>query len=267
MITKLVNLARDNAPYILTGMSIFGIGWTAVEAVKATPKALDILEKEEVDPKKEPVEAIKATWKCYKKPGGIFLVTVGCVLGIPYWYEQDRTKLIGALAYSEAKRLEYQESSRRVFGEQAEAIDQDIKDHRMPNDSDIPTDPLKEGKMWCYEPESKQWIQTSSEEINYVELVANRMFARNGKLTFNQFLDLFQNAKRVDFGDHFGWYRDDPDGYYDYNWSYYPGGTPWIDIQPQIDKSKGILILAYGMHPGDDLDCNDIDEPEQFEIR
>lgn len=268
MVTTLLNVIRNNAPSILTGMAIFGAGYATVEAVKATPKAMQILEEEGIDPKKQPKEAVKAAGKCYIFPAGILAVTIGCIAGVDLLHEHGKSKLVTALAYSEYQRRNYQKAAKDVFGEQADAISQKVVDDQMKR-NDIPKEPAAKGLVWCYEPESDQWFQTSTEEILWVELTANKMFANHGQLTFNQFLGLFKNAKKVDFGDHFGWYIYDEDGAWGFNWSFYPGGTPWIDIQPMIDQDRDCFILAYGMHPGDDLDCHDadIDEPEQFEVK
>lgn len=265
---SLLTLIKDNVPSILTGIAIFGAAFTAVEAVKATPKAIKILEEEEIDVKTQPKEAVKACWKCYIFPMGILTGTIASILGVNFLPDPDKAKLIAALAYSEHKGSAYRKAAKETFGEQAEAIDAAVVDNKL-NNSDVPKEVPKKGYMWCYEPESEQWFQTSIEEILWVELTANKMFHNQGELTFNQFLSLFKNAKKVNFGDHFGWYIYDENGVWDFNWSFYKGGTPWIDIQPVIDQKRDCLVLAYGMHPGDDLDCHDrdVEEPEQFVVR
>lgn len=261
------NLLRNNAPCILTGMAIFGVAWTSVEAVKATPKAMHILEEQELDVRKEPVKAAKACWKCYIYPAAILVGTSACILGINYLLEKDKDELIAALVYSEMKRKEHIDFENGMFGPlYSEQTEECIKESRRSR-NDIPNEPLMEGMMWCYEPESDQWFQTNTEQVLWAELTANKMFANHGELRFNQYLQLFPNAKTVDGLDYFGWFKYDDDGYWDFNWSFYPGGTPWIDIQPQINTKENYMVLAYGMHPGDDPDCHDLEEPEQFEVK
>ena len=68
-------LARDvrlsvskHSPEILMGMGIAGMITTTVIAVKATPKALRLLEEKKHELEVEtlaPVEVVKTTWKCY----------------------------------------------------------------------------------------------------------------------------------------------------------------------------------------------------------
>lgn len=265
---SILNTIRNNTPFILTGMAIFGVALCAVETAKATPKAVHILEEEEIDVQKDPVAGIKACWKCYIYPAGIFAGTMTLLIIREFIHEKDYKKVLAALAYSEAKHQEYLAWEKGMFGPQypAQAEESIRSDRRARND--IPNDPLREGMMWCYEPESDQWFQTNTEQILWVELTANKMFANQERLTFNQYLSLYPYAKHnIEGFDYYGWYKYDDDGYWDYNWSFYRGGTPWIDIQPQINTSENYMVLKYGMHPGDDPDCNDLDipeEPEQF---
>lgn len=268
---NVMNIVRNNAPSILKGMAIFGAGWCAVEAVKATPKAIQILDEKGIDVRKDPMGAVKACWRCYIFPAGIFIGTTGAILTATYLDEREMKKVVAALAWSEAKRQEYLNYERSIFGQShMDEVEKAIQDDKMYRNN-IPNEPLREGMMWCYEPESDQWFQTNTEQILWVELTANKMFANRGELRFNQFLSLFPYAKHDIPGlDYYGWFKYDDDGYWDFNWSFYPGGTPWIDIQPQINTKENYMVLKYGMHPGDDPDCNDFDDtedPEQFEVK
>ena len=57
-----------HSPEILTGIGIAGMITTTVLAVRATPKALKLIEekKDELSVDKlKPIDTVKATWKCY----------------------------------------------------------------------------------------------------------------------------------------------------------------------------------------------------------
>lgn len=68
-IAKSVRTAmKKHSPEILTGIGIAGMITTTVMAVKATPKALILLEekKDELDTDRlEPKDIIKTAWPCY----------------------------------------------------------------------------------------------------------------------------------------------------------------------------------------------------------
>ena len=70
----------EHLPSILTGVAVVGVIETTVLAVKATPKAIDILEQMEEKPTKKE-EVIKATWKCYIPSVIACSATIVCILG------------------------------------------------------------------------------------------------------------------------------------------------------------------------------------------
>ena len=257
---------RNNISSILTGIAITGAGWGAIEAVKATPKAIHILEENRIDARKEPSKAIKACWRCYIYPAGILAGTTASILGAVYFLDKDKEKVLAALAYSELKRRDHINFEKEFFGDEYEHEVKNVIDDAKRRAKDIPNEPLMDGMMWCYEPESDQWFQTNTEQILWAELTANKMFNNNDRLTFNQFLSLFPYAKHnIEGFDYYGWYKYDDYGCWDFNWSFFKG-SPWIDIQPQINTKECYMVLKYGMHPGDDPDCNDLEEPEQFVV-
>ena len=252
---------NKNAPSIFAGMAIAGVVETVVLAVKATPKAYSILEEMEEEPTK--VEVVKATWKCYMPAAVAGVATIACITASHYAHIHKETGLIAAYSLAETKFANYRKKVGRKKDKDVmnKLQKEKIKKAKKPKEEPV------DGKMWCYEPESDQFFQATTEQILWVELTANKVFANQSYLTFNQFLSLLPGCKKVEWGDHYGWYLYDEDGTWDFNWSFYRGGSPWIDIQPQISVDEDMMILAYGMHPGDDLDCNDIDEPEQFIVQ
>lgn len=259
----------ENLPSILTGVAVAGVVETVYLAVKATPKALDILEERSSEEKKDGTgwnkkDDIKATWKCYIPSAIAGGITVACILGANQAHLSREVGMLAAYSFLGEKFVDYRERS----GEKHDAkiMNSIKKDHISEGAKNKPDRPLEVGKIWVYEPESKQYFQTTKEQILWAEIVANKMFLNQGWLSFNQFLNLFSDADRVSWGDHSGWYRYDEDGAADFNWSFYQGGEPWIDIQPIISEDDDVLILAYGMHPMDCPDPQDIEEPEQINM-
>ena len=253
----------ENLPSILTGVAVAGVVETVYLAVKATPKALEVLEEVPVEEVKNKKDVVKHTWKCYIPAAIAGAGTIACIVGANYAHLSREAGMLAAYSFLGEKFVDYRERS----GEKHDAkIMKGIeKDHISEAVKGKPDRPLEIGKIWVYEPESEQYFQTTKEQILWAEIVANKMFHNQGWLSFNQFLKLFPEAKEVKWGKRSGWYRYDDDGAADFNWSFYPGGEPWIDIQPIISEDDDVLILAYGMHPMDFPDPNDVEEPEQFQ--
>lgn len=255
----------ENLPSILTGVAVAGVVETVYLAVKATPKALDILEERSSEEKKDgtvwnKTDTVKATWKCYIPAAIAGAGTIACIVGANYAHLSREAGMLAAYSFLGEKFVDYRERSGEKHDDKI--MNSIKKDHI--SEVRKPDRPLEVGKMWVYEPESKQYFQATTEQILWAELTANKIFHNQGWLSFNQFLDLLPEAKRVDWGDHTGWYISDEDGSWDFNWSFYRGGTPWIDIQPQISEDDDVMVIAYGMHPGDCPDPQDIEEPEQI---
>lgn len=261
---KLKSFVIENLPSILTGVAVVGVVETVILAVKATPKALAIIE--EMEDEKTRKAIFKETWKCYIPPATVGLGTIACIVGANNTHLTKEAGMLAAYSMLGNNFADYRErSGEKHDAKIMKAIE---KDHISKAISEKPDAPLEIGKMWVYEPESNQYFQATTEQILWAELTANKMFHNQGWLSFNQFLDLLPEAKRVEWGDYRGWYIYDEDGTWDFNWSFYKGGTPWIDIQPQITSDDDVLVLAYGMHPGDCPDPNDyVEDPEQFEMK
>ena len=97
------NSMEKHSPAILTGLGIIGIGSTVVFAVRATPKALDLVDDAYLDKARcdhdemysmdgEPVighkleylgvrDVVKATWKCYIPAAVMGAFTIACFIG------------------------------------------------------------------------------------------------------------------------------------------------------------------------------------------
>lgn len=75
---------KKHSPEILTGIGIAGMITTTVMAVKATPKALILLEekKDELDTDRlEPKDIIKTAWPCYIPAAVVGSISVFCLIG------------------------------------------------------------------------------------------------------------------------------------------------------------------------------------------
>ena len=60
-------MLKKHSPELLTGIGIAGMIFTTITAVKATPKALRLVDEQEIKEGKRLTnsEIIKTTWKCY----------------------------------------------------------------------------------------------------------------------------------------------------------------------------------------------------------
>lgn len=121
-------LASKHSPEILMGLGIAGMITTTVLAVRATPKALELIEekKEELDldstEKLTPVEVVKTTWKCYAPAVVTGIVATGCLIGSNSVNTRRNTALATAYNLSATALSEYQNKVVETFGERKERV-------------------------------------------------------------------------------------------------------------------------------------------------
>ena len=123
--------ASKHSPEILTGLGIAGMITTTVLAVRATPKALELIEdrKDELDiyptEKLPPVETVKATWKCYIPAAITGVTSIACLVGASSVNVRRNAALTAAYNLSATALSEYKEKVIETVGEKKEQIIRD----------------------------------------------------------------------------------------------------------------------------------------------
>lgn len=108
-----------HSPEILTGLGIVGMAATVIMAVRATPKALRKIEEERSEQrveKLEPVEVVKATWKCYIPAAVTGVVSVACIVGASSVNVRRNAALVAAYKLSETALADYKEKVTEAVG-------------------------------------------------------------------------------------------------------------------------------------------------------
>ena len=118
---------KKYSPQILTGIGIAGMIATTITAVKATPKALQLIDEREIQENKRlsTTEVIKTTWKCYVPAAVTGTLSVACLIGASSVSLKRHAALATAYTLSETALKEYQEKTIEVVGERKA---QDIQD-------------------------------------------------------------------------------------------------------------------------------------------
>ena len=107
---------KKHSPEILTGIGIAGMITSTVMAVKATPKALKLLDEYKLErgypedaEKIPPVEVVKTTWLCYIPSAIIGSISVLCLIWASSTNLRRNAALATAYTLSETALKEYQE--------------------------------------------------------------------------------------------------------------------------------------------------------------
>lgn len=227
---KFGGVLAKNSPTVLTGIGVAGLIATTVLAVKATPKALELIdeaqydktslieklyEKDGVYNREEVIltktEVIKASWKCYLPAAAMGLVTISCIIGANRINLRRNAALASVYAISEAALKEYQAKVVETLGKQKERkIKDDIAKDRITknpvSNNEVVITNL--GETLCYDSLSGRYFKSDIEKIRQVLNKLSR------DLMSEMFIDLNHvyselNLKGTKMGDMIGWHIDD----------------------------------------------------------
>ena len=169
-----------HSPEILMGMGIAGMITTTVLAVKATPKAVLLLEERkndlEVD-KLTPVETVKTTWKCYIPAAISGAASIACLIGSNSVNARRNAALATAYKLSETAFTEYRDSVVDVIGEKKEKSVRDkVSEKQLKENPVTKTEIIMTGKnkTLFFDPLSHRYFYSTIETIKRAENQLNK---------------------------------------------------------------------------------------------
>ena len=230
------------SPGILTGIGITGMIGATFMAVKATPKALYLIEAKKEESEVEeltPVETIKTCWKCYIPATLTTVVSAACLIGASTVSAKRNAALATAYSISEAALREYQEKVVEVIGEKKEKAVRDAvaKDQ-------IDRDPVTKSEVviidsnsntLCYEPLSGRYFKSTIDKIKKAEIKLDRQMIQEMYVSLNDFYWEI-GLDGTDLGDKMGWNLSK--GYMDLSFS-----------SQLADDGTPCAVIVYGIPP------------------
>ena len=230
------------SPGILTGIGIAGMIGATFMAVKATPKALYLIETKKEESEVEeltPVETIKTCWKCYIPATLATVLSIICLIGASTVSAKRNAALATAYSISEAALREYQEKVVEVVGEKKEKAVRDAvaKDQ-------IERDPVTKSEVviidsnsntLCYEPLSGRYFKSTIDKIKKAEIKLDRQMIQEMYVSLNDFYWEI-GLDGTDLGDKMGWNLSK--GYMDLSFS-----------SQLADDGTPCAVIVYGIPP------------------
>ena len=125
-----------HSPEILTGVGIAGMITTTVLAVRATPKALRLIDAKEYEEQREltKFETIKTAWKPYVPAAVTGALSTACLIGASSVSLKRNAALAAAYTLSDTAFREYKEKVVETIGEKKEEMIQEIMDRLSKKD-------------------------------------------------------------------------------------------------------------------------------------
>jgi len=189
----------DHSPEILTGLGIAGMITTTVLAVKATPKALDLIsdaeyEKYDDEGNREPltkIEVVKAAWKPYIPAAITCATSVACLIGAGSVNAKRNAALATAYNLASNALTEFKDATLETVGEKK---NQTIKNKVA--EKQIEKNPVNQsaiivsgqGNTRCFDTITKQRFTSDIETIRRIVNDLNeRMINGEDYISLNEF--------------------------------------------------------------------------------
>lgn len=242
-ISKVLSSVRTSmakhSPEILTGIGIAGMITTTVMAVRATPKALILIEerKEEIGAEKlEAMDMVKTTWACYIPAAITGTLSVACLIGASSVNARRNAALATAYTLSESALKDYQGKVIEMFGEKKnEAVKDAVAKDKVEKNPVVTREVIitEKGNTLCYDAISGRYFKSDIEKIKKAECELNRQMLDDMYVSLNDFYYEI-GLDSVKLGDELGWNVDS--GYIDLSFSSQlaSDGTPCLVIDYSV---------------------------------
>lgn len=217
--TKAISkVLSKNSPTILTGLAVTGLIATVALAIKATPKAIEIIEMEkdyreqEVQDKDhnkpiDVIDTVKLTWKPYLPTILMCAATISCIVAANNINLRRNAALASLFSVTEATLKEYQAKVVEQIGEKKEEkLRSEIAQERLNNNPvDEKTVILTgRGQYLCYDAFSARYFRSDVECLRKAENTFNQRLLREGWLGINEFYYEI-GLEPIELGDEMGW--------------------------------------------------------------
>ena len=248
---------NKNSSEILIGIGIAGMITTTIMAVKATPKALILIEEEinrqnsklsdnnkdtdndkTHDPitKLKPIDVIKTTWNCYIPSVIVGSISVFCLIGASSVNTRRNAALATAYTLSESALKEYQEKAKEIIGEKKEQTIKDAVAKEKINKNPVTAQNVvitKRGDTLCFDAISGRYFKSDIEKIKKSLNELNRQMLDVDYVSLNDFYYEI-GLDNISIGDGIGW--NIQNGFIDFNFSSQltNDGTPCLVLDYRV---------------------------------
>lgn len=215
---RLVKLAGDNSPLILTAIGAAGVLTTAYLTGKASFKAAQVLDDYETDAIRtstlKPLETkdkVALTWKMYIPAASSAVCTIVCVILANRIGTKRAAALAAAYALSERAYEEYRDKVVEKLGAKKEQAARDEiaqeRVNRNPPDSSIVF--AGEGTVLCMEAFTGRYFLSDIENLKKAQNDLNFRILHDYYASLTEFYTLIDLPK-TSMSDDFGWNSDKP---------------------------------------------------------
>ena len=246
---------KRNASTILTYAGGVGVVATSVMAVKATPKAISLLEKAKEEKKEDltKLEKVKVAGPAYIPAAVTGLATITCIFGANIMSKNQQAALVSAYTLVDSSFKEYKQKLKELYGEEThneiinsimveKADDIYVRSECLSMNCDLSLEENDGEPRLFYDEHSNRYFEATLEQVMNAEYHLNRNYILRGYAYLNEFYE-FLGIEETDYGSVLGWAPLD-DGMY------------WIDFNHRkvvMDDGLEVYIIEMPFGPSYDF--------------
>ena len=242
---------KRNSSTILTVLGGAGVVATSIMAVKATPKALTLLEqaKEEKGEALTELEVVQTVAPVYIPTIIVGVSTIACIFSANILNKRHQASIAGAYALVDSSFKEYKNKLKELYGEEThnnvidaiaveKATDMNIRNGYLCTECNLSVEDSGSEPRLFYDMHSGRYFETTIEQVLTAEYHLNRNYVLRGYAYLNELYE-FLGLEETDYGSVLGWAPKD-DGMY------------WIEFSHRktvLDDGLEVYILDMPFEP------------------
>lgn len=193
---------KKNASTILTCLGATGVVATTVMAVKATPKAMQLIEEAKAEKEDDltKFETALAAAPAYIPAIIVGVTTISCIFGANILNKKTQAGLASAYALLDQTYRKYQNKVKELYGEDADTAVRTS----MAKDEYGKEDIIESELPLFYDQYSNRYFNTTNETVLRAEYEINKQLSVGGTASLNDYYDLV-GLPPVDYGEYVGW--------------------------------------------------------------
>ena len=234
LLQKTKTFFRKESPVILSCMGAAGVVVTTVLAIRATPKAVRLLdeaeeEKAELEEEFTVVEKAKILVPVYIPTVVAGVTTIGCIIGSNVLSHKQQVSLMSAYAVMDSTYKKYRGKVKELLGAEKDLLVQE----ELSKDRFEECEPMEpaNGKLLWYEPYRNEFFTLTEKEVIDAEYQLNRNFILRGETNLNEFYE-FLGLEPTDAGCEIGWDMYSDEFCFENTWLH--SKHTWIDFEHHL---------------------------------
>ena len=247
LLLKSQKFFKRNSATLLTVTGAAGVIATTVTAVKATPKAMLLLEQAEEIKGEEltKIEKVKIAGPVYVPSILVGSATIACIFGANVLNKRTQASLMSAYALIDSSYKDYRKKVGELYGEEAnDNVKAEIAKDKYKEE---PVQLVEDDTRLFYDDYSSRYFEAKPVTVQRAEYELNRALMTDDCVRLNDWYELI-DLEPLEHGNDYGWSTCENSAMY---WQ------TWIDFHHQtvtMDDGLECTIVSFMEEPYADFD-------------